>query len=503
MRNYANQELSVCARDDVLWPRLESFEIDIPSSSLQFSERAARDNAWSIGFTRRVIQEYKKFLFLAKRADHIVTPSDAVDQIWHMHLTYTHSYWDELCKDVLQAPLHHGPTKGGKEEKEKYFTLYEKTRKSYEEWFGEKPPLDIWPEPEVRFGSDLHYVRINSDQNWIIPKLSKTKMFAGAAAAGMAFPLAQLAANPLDWNGPQFLTLFSGLLIVAIIASIVLRRMLLQSDGKIDVIGRDEDFGPVEAAWLEGGDHRAVSCSLLDLAQKHAVYLDGSNVHPGPTIATYRPTHRITSLIQASVTSADVGRSWRVMCRDASAGLIALRQDLENKGLVTSATQRNMAVAATISTVGAVVVLGAAKIVIGIGRDRPVGYLLIGEILAILGLVVLISSIPRLTATGKKLLKRLKADVAQNPSETNMLDSQAQTSEGSTHDNTLLWSAALLGPAVLATTPFAEYDTFMRSQTSGIGTGAAHGGCGTGCSGDSGGGGGCGGGCGGCGGCGG
>ena len=63
-------------------------------------------------YAYRVIQEYKKFVFLAMVADHIVSPSTNVDRAWHLHLLYTRSYWDEFCGKVLKKPLHHTPSSG-------------------------------------------------------------------------------------------------------------------------------------------------------------------------------------------------------------------------------------------------------------------------------------------------------------------------------------------------------------------------------------------------------
>jgi hypothetical protein len=88
-----------------LWNRLEAFTIGDPEASLGFAQRLARDSNWSLAFARRVIEEYKKFLFLAMEAGHPVTPSDEVDQAWHLHLVYTESYWNELCRDILPRPL--------------------------------------------------------------------------------------------------------------------------------------------------------------------------------------------------------------------------------------------------------------------------------------------------------------------------------------------------------------------------------------------------------------
>jgi uncharacterized protein (TIGR04222 family) len=102
-------------------------------------------------------------------AGHAVTPSDAVDQAWHLHLTYSQSYWEEFCP-TLGKPLHHHPGEGGDAEADKFRAQYQKTLASYEIFFGEKPPADIWPEAGIRFGEDLHYARVNQKRYWLIAK---------------------------------------------------------------------------------------------------------------------------------------------------------------------------------------------------------------------------------------------------------------------------------------------------------------------------------------------
>ena len=96
-----------------LWDRLEAFEPDHPDSEFSFSMRLARDNGWNHEFAKRVIKEYKRFLFLCAEAGHPVTPSEEVDEAWHLHLCYTRSYWNDLCRDIIGKPIHHQPTTGG------------------------------------------------------------------------------------------------------------------------------------------------------------------------------------------------------------------------------------------------------------------------------------------------------------------------------------------------------------------------------------------------------
>ena len=154
-----------------LYARIQSFLLDKPDAQLSFGKRLARDNGWSLEYAQEAIEEYKRFAFLAIAAGHPVTPSDQVDQVWHLHLTYTRSYWDEFCSEVLQTPLHHDPTLGGEAEDQKFDDWYSKTLDSYEKFFGTKPPVEIWPTPKDRFGRDLHFVRVNTEQNWILLKL--------------------------------------------------------------------------------------------------------------------------------------------------------------------------------------------------------------------------------------------------------------------------------------------------------------------------------------------
>lgn len=149
---------------DPLADKLQAFEIDQPGIDFPFSVRLARENAWSHEFALRVIAEYKRFVYLALRAGHPVTPSDEVDQAWHLHLTYTESYWNVLCGEVLGKPFHHNPTEGGPDEQAKYFDWYSRTLESYERIFGEAPPGDVWPEPVRRFAGAGDFVRVNRNQ---------------------------------------------------------------------------------------------------------------------------------------------------------------------------------------------------------------------------------------------------------------------------------------------------------------------------------------------------
>jgi hypothetical protein len=180
-----------------LWSRLGDFDIDATADdaparagALSFVARLARENAWSLGYAQRVFDEYKRFVVLAVESGHAVTPSETVDQAWHLHLVYTRSYWDDMCSGILGRPLHHGPTKGGVDEGARFDAQYRATLESYARIFGAPPPADIWPPSEVRFGSDLRWRRVWTDRVWVVPKRAAWATFALALTSVLAIAIA-------------------------------------------------------------------------------------------------------------------------------------------------------------------------------------------------------------------------------------------------------------------------------------------------------------------------
>jgi hypothetical protein len=149
------------AQETGLWQRIAGHSIGPDAAALTFTARLARENRWSLPYADRVIGEYRRFCYLAMTAGHEVTPSDAVDQAWHLHLTYSRDYWDVFCPRVLGADLHHGPTAGGPVERERYYRQYAATLAAYEAVFGTSPPADIWSPADRRFSVDPQGVRVN------------------------------------------------------------------------------------------------------------------------------------------------------------------------------------------------------------------------------------------------------------------------------------------------------------------------------------------------------
>ncbi len=152
-----------------LWRALAGYRVGPEDAELSFVDRLARDNGWSRPFAAQVFDEYLRFCFLAMTAGHAVTPSDEVDQAWHLHLTYSRDYWGRFCPEVLGAPLHHGPTAGGARERARYAEQYARTLRSYERVFG-TPPLAVWPDARRRFLEDPKARRVHPREGVIVPR---------------------------------------------------------------------------------------------------------------------------------------------------------------------------------------------------------------------------------------------------------------------------------------------------------------------------------------------
>lgn len=126
-------------QDPELWARIEDH--DFPRG---FEDKLAQQVGGWMGTMRRVREEYRRFIYLAMISRGAVTPSVAVDQAWHLHLSYTRDYWGRFSEEVLRGQLHHDPC-AGPEERPRYKAQYAETIALYEQEFGEVPPLKIWP----------------------------------------------------------------------------------------------------------------------------------------------------------------------------------------------------------------------------------------------------------------------------------------------------------------------------------------------------------------------
>ncbi len=482
-----------------LLERIEKFPLDDPAAGLTFTRRLARENGWSAGYAYRVVGEYRRFVYLAMTAGHEVTPSDQVDQAWHLHLTYTRSYWDELCGEVLGGPLHHGPTRGTAADATRYPQQYEATLASYRAAFGEEPPADIWPPATERFDNPARFVRVDKHRSWVVPKpwhvLAPPRFTPGRAIVMLALPMIGVAAmNPLDLPGKEFLSYYIPLAIGSVMLAALLRYLLRQGpEPTIEV----ED--PYEMACLAGGPERAVQAGVVALLKAKLLKVSrvgtkGRDRNDYRFKRTAKSPTETTELEQRilDVCAGSQGARFSQVVDHARPEAERMRHRLVSGGLMLPGDIVPASHWVPLALVGATTLLGFAKFAVGLGRDKPVVYLFFLLLVLMICLVCFMWR-PLRTWGGDRELSRLK-------NEHRPLGQKFARDSGNRQPTDWALAAGLFGITAVGgaeTWLLAEAWQYRNgpAASSGGGCGSRGGDGGGGC-----GGGGCGGGCGGCGG---
>lgn len=488
-----------------LYDRLLAFSIDDGNPELSFEARLARENGWPVAFARRVVREYRRFLFLAVTAGHPVTPSEQVDQAWHLHLTYSRSYWERLCGGLLGRPLHHGPTRGGAEESAKFHHQYRRTLTAYRAAFGEDAPTDVWPPVEERFGADLHFVRVNTARNWVVPKAAVGRAAVCGLIAAVALACGMGcggAANPFDLAGLHFVWFLAPLLVSALALGLVLWSKLRGPGPQPE--DHDAVLDWADVAYLAGGRHRLTTAAIARLVAAGAarVSSDGKwleSVAPGCEPAGLSPVEGV--VLRSLPVKRDARAELTEITRSVSDTFTERAEALRESGyLLSTGRMLGAACAAVLPLAAVVLFLALPRLVVGLLTAKPMGVLIAVVLLAtLIGVAVFVLSLNWLSHRGRYVLKRLRASADRDP--TRLADPES-----------VGLAVALFGTAVLVGCEFVPLIglwAWYPHQTTTIAASGGWSACGVGCGGgggDGGGGGGCGGGgCGGggCGGCGG
>jgi uncharacterized protein (TIGR04222 family) len=268
-----------------LYQRICAYELDDPSHEFGFLAHLMGANGWSRSFALRAIEEYRKFVFLALVADHPVTPSDQVDQVWHLHLLCSDAYWNDFCPRVLGRPLHHHPAKGGQAERDRFHEQYRATIRSYRQHFGE-PPMDLWPPVDVRFGRDLQMQRgpirrpfrlwrggpVWRRWRWSVP-MGGLLIGLGMIGSALASAAAGVRSDPPPESGDPLLGfLFMPIVYITsyVYAYRFLRPLLLQPSSLSRTPQLDDDH----LAYLSFGPTRVLELGLASLVQQGVLRAD-------------------------------------------------------------------------------------------------------------------------------------------------------------------------------------------------------------------------------------
>ncbi|WP_224244917.1 TIGR04222 domain-containing membrane protein [Hyalangium gracile] len=292
--------------------------------------------------------------------------------------------------------------------------------------------------------------------------------------------------NPLDWTGPEFLSLYIPLLAGGLGVALLLRYFLRAPSGEpLLSAGR---MDPYEVAALHGSDTliEAVTASLF---HRRVLRVDGDRLATGETLpSNAAPIER--SVFECVATG---NMKLETLRRALSPDVQHIQARLMRKGLLVDDAQALKAQLYPLMAYGAVLLLGLTKVGVGLANDRPVVYLVLLLCLGSLGLLFLWRR-PWRSRLGDATLKALQS--AHEPLRTTAM---AGESSQALSGPDLALAVGLYGPALLIPMGYSDLRQVMHppSASGSSSDSSSGGGSDSSCGGDSDGGGG---GCGGCGG---
>lgn len=273
-------------------------------------------------------------------------------------------------------------------------------------------------------------------------------------------------ANPFDWYGGAFLGLYAILFVVSLIASFVIAAWLRPEGREVPTSGEDE------LAVLAGGKDRLTETVLSRLLARDAAVIERGKFVFDSRVPVNTPVER-------EIVALSAPASWKAIGNVVGRANDRIRHDLESRGLLMEKDEARRLGLFAIMPFAILIAVGLIKVQVGLGRERPVGFLIAFMIVTAVVALIRLFAIDRRTQGGMATLKQAQAraerlKLAAPRDETGM-------------------AVALFGTAVLVGSPLADLHK-LRQSDGGSGGGDSSGG------GDGGGSGCGGGGCGGCGG---
>lgn len=455
-----------------LWEKIQNFNFDDQNSSYPFSKKLASENNWSVSFTQKAIAEYKKFIFLCCISPTGASPSDIVDKVWHLHLTYTKNYWEDFCRNTLQQDIHHHPSKGGTLEKVKHDTWYNETLALYEATFKSKPPADIWTQPNNGLTT------ISDD---IYDPVFLKRIIVAFMVAAFLFGC---AVNLFHTAGPDFLFYYSIICIAGLAAIWFTQKHKEERMKQIVFANMPARFTVFEITRFVYGPHRSYQTALVDLLKRNVIETatGGYKIIGLPAAHFKTENNPLLIPLTANYKNGDVFSYLE--------GLSILdSESIKHPGFENLHSFSQRVDYAKMILPGIVLIIGIARMLQGVANNKPVGFLI---------MMMLVFS-------GISLLILLMHSYTKSVKDTVQDFWDRQNAEGQSDD--VVSNFSILGTNAIA--GFAEYaflssdftfyepknqrwtgsDYASYTSSCGSGDGGGGGGCGSGC----------GGGCGGCG----
>jgi uncharacterized protein (TIGR04222 family) len=300
--------------------------------------------------------------------------------------------------------------------------------------------------------------------------------------------------NPFDLRGPEFLLFYFCFSLFVIFSIAVLRRRAESGPAtKIDL------GNPYLIAYLRGGANEALRVAVVTLVDRGMLVMNDQIIRRADHITSGMAKNAIEYEVLKKF--AVPGEAASVFKDDSLKSVFEpYRHELELAGLMPDSAVRLARLKRLLLALTALGIVGVIKIWIGLSLERPVGFLVMMMIVAMV--FTAISSFPRLTTRGKATLTDITNLYSGLRAQVNSFSPGSSSAE-------LAMFAAVFGVGALSATPFGYARNLFPRATSSTSCGSSCGSSdsssgssdgGSSCGSSSDGGSGCGGG--GCGGCG-
>lgn len=406
-----------------------------PELQRRFRAQLAERTGWSPGRCERAIGEYLRFCAVAARLGGRAVPSAAVDEVWHLHLTWTRDYWEDFCPRRLGFALHHQPSRGLPGEREALREAYADTLQAYAYEFGPPEP-ELWP-AWSRPNGPAYRAR------WAW----RAAVLGLLPAAALAYP------GPFDWRGPEFLSLYLVLLGIALVGSSGWR--LWQRWQRDPARGFAPGEPPLwQLAYLRDGPSGVIDAAATQLHEDGFIGWDAA----GNTFVRQRQDEPDDALLRSLLPNL-CGKPSQWKRAEKAVPVKQVREALVRQGGWRATEEARRIAFHSALPLWLLTGLGAAKIAIGLLRDRPVALLVFLVIATVVAALLFHFKRPGITRAGRVLLQAQKARHAH----TLRAPPKGQ----------LALAVALAGTGVLAGTALAGYHELRHPPSSGDGGGSS------------------------------
>jgi uncharacterized protein (TIGR04222 family) len=210
--------------------------------------------------------------------------------------------------------------------------------------------------------------------------------------------------EPWGLSGSQFLVVY-GLLFAMCVGYVLAARRAATAEAERQAAA-ERPLDPYEAAYLAGGAQRVVDTAVMSLASAGRVRVSRDGTLD---VVTEESDHEVEAAVAASIAAHPRCRIGQVRERvQPDRRVVAVRDRLRDAGLLTGPETRR-AMRRPVWVFAGLAALGLARLAEGLGRGRPVGFLILALLVTGAAAVVLVFLVPIRTAVGDRVLARLQA----------------------------------------------------------------------------------------------